>query len=449
MASQLATLRKDLSAPGLIRIVREQFSKITDTRRQGSILFTLPDTLCAALAMFQFKWPSLLQFDEASHNDETVIGNLQRLYRVNEVASDSQMRDILDPVKPSELRKAFRSIHSCAQRGKVLEDFAAFDNRYLLSIDGTGLYSSTKVKCPQCGVKKHRNGETEYYHQSLVAVIVHPDQKTVLPLDFEPIVTGDGDKKNDCERNAAKRLLFAIHQQYTNRPFIVLEDALAANGPHIQTLIGYGLDFIINVKPAGNAALFEAMHERFVLGQVTEAEHRLEDGSARGYRFAANLALNASHPDMRVNMIEYWETDKNDSEKVTRDMSWITNLDITEENIFDIVRAARTRWKVENGTFNTLKNQGYNYEHNYGHGKPNLSSTLAGLMLLSFLIDQLQQHACQLYRAVRKKVRVQKVMWEQMRSVLQLVDLPDWETLWRLLGKPRSEKAILKFNDTS
>ena len=113
------------------------------------------------------------------------------------------------------------------------------------------------------------------------------------------------------------------------------------------------------------------------------------------------------------------------------------------------VRAARARWKIENETFRTLKNQGYNYEHNYGHGKQNLSSTLAGLMLLSSLIDQPQQHTCQLYRAVRKKVRVQKVMWEQMRSVLQLVDLPDWETPWRILGKPTSKKAILKFNDTS
>ena len=114
MASHLATLRKDLSAPGLIRIVREQFSRIIDTRRQGSILFTLPDTLCAALAMFQFKWPSLLQFDEASHGDETIRGNLRRLYWLDEVASDSQMRDILDLVKPSELRKAFRAIHSSA-----------------------------------------------------------------------------------------------------------------------------------------------------------------------------------------------------------------------------------------------------------------------------------------------------------------------------------------------
>ena len=448
MASQLATLRKDLSAPGLIRTVREQFSRITDTRRQGSVLFTLPDTLCAALAMFQFKWPSLLQFDEASHGDKTIIGNLRRLYWLNDVASDSQMRKILDPVKPSELRKAFRAIHSSAQRGKVLEDFAVFDNRYLLSIDGTGQHSSTKVKCPLCCVKKHRNGEIEYYHQSLAAVIVHPDQKTVLPLDFEPIVKSDGDTKNDCERNAAKRLLLAINQLYSNRPFIVLEDALAANGPHIQLLTGYGMDFIINVKPVGNASLFEEMHKRFALGEVTEDEERLVDGSGRGYRFAADLPLNASHPDTRVNMIEYWEVDKVDPEKVTLNMSWITHMEITRENVFDIVRAARTRWKVENETFNTLKNQGYNYEHNYGHGKQNLSSTLSGLMLLSFLIDQLQQHACQLYKRVRKTLRVQKVMWESMRSVLRLIDIPDWETLWRLLGKPRSEKAMLGFIDT-
>ncbi len=249
-------------------------------------------------------------------------------------------------VKPSELRKAFRAIHSSAQRGKVLEDFAIFDNRYLLSIDGTGQHSSTKVKCPQCCVKKHRNGEIEYYHQSLAAVIVHPDQKTVLPLDFEPIVKSDGDKKNDCERNAAKRLLLAIHQLYANRPFIVLEDALAANGPHIQALMGYGMDFIINAKPVGNASLFEVMHERFLLGEVTEDEETLPDGRGRGYRFVADLPLNASHPDTRVNMIEYWEVDKNDPEKVTLNMSWITNLDITRENVYEIVRAARTRWKV-------------------------------------------------------------------------------------------------------
>ena len=117
------------------------------------------------------------------------------------------------------------------------------------------------------------------------------------------------------------------------------------------------MDFIITIKLAGNASLFQVMHERFLLGEVTELEQTRDDGSGCGYRFAAGLALNASHPDIRVNMIEYWETDKNDSGKVTLNMSWITSLEITRESAFEIVRATRTRWIVENETFNRLKNQ--------------------------------------------------------------------------------------------
>ena len=43
----------------------------------------------------------------------------------------------------------------------------------------------------------------------LGAVVVHPEQREVFPLAPEPIVKGDGATKNDCERNAAKRLLGA------------------------------------------------------------------------------------------------------------------------------------------------------------------------------------------------------------------------------------------------
>lgn len=452
MASSTSVLRKDLSAPGLIRIVREQFSKITDHRRQGSVRYSLCDTLCAALAMFQFKFPSLLQFDEACREDDTRVGNLKRLYGLEEVASDTQMREILDPVEPGQLRKAFRAVHSALQRGKVLEDFTIFDGRLLLSIDGTGQFSSNKVGCPQCGKKKHRSGQIEYYHQMLAAVIVHPDQRTVLPLDFEPIVRADGDTKNDCERNAAKRLLEQVHRHYAKRRFIVLEDALAANGPHIQTLAGYGLDYIINIQPKGNAALFEQMVSRCGSEDFHEAEFGRDDGTRWGYRFSHDLSLNDAHPDIKLNMLEYWEVGKPDSagkEGETTNFSWITSLPITTELVYQLAQAARTRWKIENEAFNTLKNQGYNLEHNYGHGKQYLSSTLAGMMLLCFLTDQVQQHACQMFQAARQRVRVQKTLWETMRSILMLIDLPDWETLWRLIAKPKSEKSMLVFANSS
>jgi hypothetical protein len=55
----------------------------------------------------------------------------------------------------------------------------------------------------------------------------------------------------------------------------------------------------------------------------------------------------------------------------------------------DIMRAGRSRRKIENETFNTLKNQSYHFEHNYGHGQENLSYVFAHLMLLAFLNDQI------------------------------------------------------------
>ena len=59
----------------------------------------------------------------------------------------------------------------------------------------------------------------------------------------------------------------------------------AANGPHIQALMGYGMDFIISIKPVGNAPSFEVMHERSCSARSLEDEEILADGSGRGYRF--------------------------------------------------------------------------------------------------------------------------------------------------------------------
>jgi hypothetical protein len=34
----------------------------------------------------------------------------------------------------------------------------------------------------------------------------------------------------------------------------------------------------------------------------------------------------------------------------------------------------RSNWKIENNTFNTLKNQDYHFSHNFGRGYQNLSA---------------------------------------------------------------------------
>ncbi len=74
-----------------------------------------------------------------------------------------------------------------------------------------------------------------------------------------------------------------------------------------------------------------------------------------------------------------------------------TNLEVTIDNVQDIACAGWTRWRVENEALNVIKNQGYEFEHHYGHGKQFLSGTLVGLMMLAFLVDQIQEQACRVF----------------------------------------------------
>jgi hypothetical protein len=133
--------------------------------------------------------------------------------------------------------------------------------------------------------------------------------------------------------------------------------------------------------------------------------------------------------DVRVNFIEYWEMGK---DKVQH-FSWVTDLRVSKRNVFHLMRGGRARWKIENETFNTLKNQGYNFEHNYGHGMKNLSAVFATLMMLAFLVDQVQQRCCALFRAVWRKLGSKRLLWERMRALFYTYRLDSMHELFAAL----------------
>jgi hypothetical protein len=382
--------RQYLSADGLFQLVRRGFEKIKE-HRPMNIEISLEDALMSGFAMFALKDPSLLAFDRRRTKPE----NLGRVFGIEAVPSDTQMRTILDEVAPESLRPLFKAVVQQLQRGKELEKMRFMGRYYLASLDGTGYFSSKKVHCEACLQRtNHRTGEITYAHQMLGVALVHPDQKTVIPLMPEPIIKQDGGTKNDCERNAAKRLLAALHEDYPGLALIIIEDALSANAPHLNSLKQHKFRFILGVKPGDHTYLFDDVARAQTAGKTTEFE-RVEAGVTHRFRFLNEVPLNESNPEVRVNFLEYWEI-KGDK---TQHFSWITDFTISETNAFDLMRGGRSRWKIENETFNTLKNQGYQFEHNFGHGQNNLSVVLALLMMLAFAVDQAQQLACQLFQA--------------------------------------------------
>lgn len=403
-------VRKRLSADFLFSLVRSGFERIDDPRKAADI--PLGDALMSAFALFSLKDPSLLAFD-ARRNDQ----NLKNLYGIGQIPSDTRMREVLDPVDPLALRPLFNNVFRELQRGKALEPFVFYQGCYLLSLDGTGYFSSKKIHCPSCQQKVNKQtGEITYYHQMLGAVLVHPNRKEVVPLAPEPIIKQDGNAKNDCERNAAKRLLARIRQEHPRLPLIVIEDALASNGPHIRELKRFNMHFILGVKPGDHGFLFDKVIAGFEDGRVTEVTWREGDVTC-SLAFLNGVVLNESNPDLLVNFLQYSEYGADGHRH--RHFSWITDFTIDRQNARTLVRGARSRWKIENETFNTLKNQGYHYEHNFGHGEENLSVVFAMLMMLAFLVDQAQQICCSLFRAVLAKLGSKRSLWENIRSHFQ------------------------------
>ncbi|MCK4963233.1 MAG: hypothetical protein KAS19_12135, partial [Anaerolineales bacterium] len=355
---------KFLSADGLFALIHAEFEQVSDQRAENAKI-PLVDALMSGFAMFSLKDPSLLAFEERSRTDD----NLNSIYRIKNVPSDTQMRSILDDVEPVRIRPVFKRVHRELERSGKLHEFVFLEGSYLASLDGTGYFSSKKIHCSSCLQKVNKKtGEVTYSHQLMGGVIIHPKRREVIPLMPEPIMKQDGETKNDCERNAAKRFLARLKQDYPKLTFTITEDALSPNAPHIRELNKHGYHYILGVKEGDHEYLFEQVALARQEERTTEFEHR-EGDIVHRFSFVNQMPLNKSNPDILVNFLEYWEVGKDK----TQHFSWVTDFTITKQNAFPIMRGGRARWKVENETYNTLKNHGYHFEHNFGHGKKNLS----------------------------------------------------------------------------
>jgi hypothetical protein len=316
-------------------------------------------------------------------------------------------------LEPRQLRPLFDDVFRQLQRGKALEPFVFYKGCYLLSLDGTGYFSSASIHCDSCLEKvSKQTGEVTYQHQMLAAVLIHPDRREVIPLAPEPIEKQDGTEKNDCERNAAKRLLRHIRQEHPHLKLIVVEDGLASNAPHIRELQNANMHFLLGAKPGDHSFLFDHVLAAFEAERVTTLSWT-EGEVLCEISFLNGLPLNEANQDLQINFLQYGEYGPDGQQ---RTWSWVTDLQISRQNARWLVKGGRCRWKIENETFNTLKNQGYHFEHNYGHGEKNLSVVFAMLMMLAFLVDQVQQLCCPLFQAVEKKVGTKRALWERLRS---------------------------------
>lgn len=425
-------IKKDLSFSALRKKLSACFKSLPEHRQSEKIKHSLHDVFMSGFAMMHFQDPALLQF-QRNLEEGLRRNNLRNIFQVQSIPKDSQMRDVMDKVDSSGLEPAFDDFFAVLQRGKHLEQYRFLGDHYLVCPDGSGYFGSEEICCPGCLRKESKSGKIRYEHQIVQAAMMHPDMRQVIPLVPEAVRNTDGTDKQDCETGAGKRLLKKIRKSHTKLKIIIVGDSLYSKQPFIEEIKVARMNYILVAKPDDHKILMEWVNEQRQLKEVSRLEFRDLKGRLHVYEWIHEVPLNGNKETVLTNYFEYWLIDK---EKVGYHNSWVTDIPINEQNIGELVKGGRCRWKIENETFNTLKNQGYHIEHNFGHGKKNLSMNFFLLNLLAFFMHQILELTDDLYQECRRAFGSKRNLWDHLRVSIRLLIFPDWETLLMRLLKP-------------
>lgn len=207
----------------------------------------------------------------------------------------------------------------------------------------------------------------------------------LISLDTEFIENEKEDvSKNDCEINAAKRLLERLHKDYPRLPVCLQGDALYA----AETIMKMCRDwkYILTQKATRQKVLAES-YEWIASGGGAETLTGI--GKEGGNGEYINHVEETAGKEEEADMYRYRYETEEDGEKEIHEFQWITNIELTKKNLEEMIEAGRGRWKIENEGFNNQKNGIYDIEH--------LNSRDSNAMKNHYLITQIADIVMQIY----------------------------------------------------
>jgi hypothetical protein len=400
-----------------------------DPRKGRSGNIAMADFGLSAFAMFFMQSASFLSFQRTLEKGQG-RSNCQTLFGIEKIPSDHYIRGILDEADPALLAPSFQRTEQLLLEPAMREAFGRLGGRTLIALDGTEYFCSQKIACPHCQTRKRSNGKIESYHSMLAATVVAPGHSKVVPLTPEFIAKQDGAEKQDCERNAVKRW----HEKHAVRlkPLrpVYLADDLFACQSVVKRLADNVDDFIFTCKETSHKALYD-----FIDGaELDRHEIKLRKGKTHEtyrYRFIAKVPLRDGKDAVQVNWIGFEILDAKGVVKYKTAL--ITSLPVAKTNVADIAACGRARWKIENESFNVLKNHGYELEHNFGHGENYLAMTLAALNMLAFawhtVLDLLEPP----WRKAREAAQKRTSFFASLATLTSFVVFPAWSDLFEAL----------------
>jgi len=418
-----------LNYDSIIEHIGSTFERLPDSRTGKNIVYSMKDATLGAFSVFFTQSPSFLDFQR---NMELTKGksNANSLFQMIDIPTDNHIRNLLDPVPPTNIFSCFSNINNNLYDSGYFESYRSINNTLLLPMDGTQFFSSDKINCKNCTVKELKNGKVNYSHTAITPVITATNANIVFPLEPEFITPQDGHKKQDCENAAAKRWLSTFGPHYSPWGVTILGDDLYCKQPLCEAIRAENFNFILVCKPDSHKTLYKYIENQEDLGKIETIKTKERCGKKKlfhTYRFSNNVPLRAGEDAMPVNWCELTTRDAND--KIVFRNAFATDHTITRRNVQEIIDAGRARWKIENENNNTLKTKGYNLAHNFGHGKKHLATILVALNLLAFLVHTVLDLTDNSYRLIRQKLATRKNFFNDLRALTRYIHFSNWKSL--------------------
>jgi hypothetical protein len=357
--------------------------------------------------------------------------NATSLFGVERIPSTQQICNLLDPVDPAHLAPLSLAIVAALHRAGALESHRALGGGFLIALDGTQYFSSATLHCPNCSTRTRADGSVRYAHTAVTPVLLAPARETVFALPPAFVVPQDGHAKQDCELAASTRWLTCWARSIAAWGVTFLGDDLYCHQPFCEQVRAHGCHFLFVCLPQSHPTLYEWVGDFERAGALPTHTVTRWTGKQRltdTYRYLNDLPLRDGDDALLVSWCELVTTDA--AGRVLYRNAWASSHRITAKTVVAIVAAGRARWKIENENNNTLKTQGYRFEHNYGHGKQHLSAVLASLILLAYLVHTVLDLLDERYRAVRARLPSRRTFFEHLRALAQYFPFDTWEQLF-------------------
>lgn len=404
--------------------------RIAEHRTGKNISYSLDDAVLSAFSVFYMQSASFLAHQKLVQRQKG-NNNVRTLFGARKIPSDPQIRNLLDPIAPEEMDRVFGDIiELLADRGH-LDEYRSFDRQLLCALDGTRYFDSQALHCDSCSQRTASNGVTTYAHHAVLPVLAKPGKAQVLALAPAFIRPQDGQEKQDCEINAAKRWLQQHGARYASWTMTLLGDDLYCHQPFCEAALEAAFNFILVCKPESHETLYSWLAAIDESGGVASCSERVwngRHGEIWRYRYLNELPLRLGDDALLVNWCELTVIHE-DTGEILYHNSFATNHRLDDASVKPIAQAGRARWKVENEGNNVLKTRGYHLEHNFGHGQRYLAMILLTLNLLAFLFHTVLELANDSYQLLRQELAARYRFFNDLRALTRYMVFDSWDHL--------------------